>query len=305
MNASQIVYVVDADSTISTALTELLGTYGINVRAFDDPGSLLSTLTEAHSQEQELCLLITEAMAGGSALPHIANLRRDNFTFPILLLVDAESPEVKDRAKRLGVADVILRQHMASYVIDRLAQLLAVEGTPSFASIPLADGTEVRFRTMQPEDVEIEQAFVRGLSARSRYLRFFSGLNELPPALLYQLTHPEYPESYAVIATVNEADGEKQIGVARYSPTAEPGTVEFAVVISDEWQGYGIARHLLTTVIAAAVMAGLKRIEGLVLRENRRMLSLARDLGFVQVKANDDISAVRIVKDLTATPASA
>ena len=298
---NQTVYVVDSDSTISAALTELLGTYGIQVHAFRDPGAFTDTVLDDPSHD--CCLLIDQALAGGEDLAHIRDLRDRNYTFPVLLLADVVTPELRDKATHLAIADVIPRQHMANYVIDRLAQLLPSNGeTPSFARIPLADGTEVRFRTMQPEDVDIEQAFVKGLSAKSRYLRFFSGMSELPPKLLHQLTHPEYPNSYAVIATVNEAFGEKQIGVARYSPTQEAGTVEFAVVIADEWQGHGIARNLLSTVIAAAVMAGLKRIEGLVLRENKRMLGLAKELGFRRIQRGDDISVVHIAKDLTADP---
>lgn len=298
MSSNQTVYVVDADSTISKALTELLGTYDIEVRAFRDPNEFLATLAEEPYRER--CLLLDEAMAGGEDLTHIRSLREQNFTFPILLLVNEDTTEVRSRARALGVANVLTREHMANYLIDRLAQVLPSDGrTPTFAQIPLGNGTTVRFRTMEPEDQAIEQAFVRGLSAESRYLRFFSGLKELPPKLLHQLTHNSYPNSYAVIATVNEAEGEKQIGVARYSPTEEAGTVEFAVVIADDWQGHGIARHLLTTVIAAAVMAGQQRIEGLVLRKNKRMLGLARDLGFKTVPGDDDYSIVRVAKDLT------
>ncbi len=299
MRANQIVYVVDSDSTLSSALTELLGTYGIQVRPFREPSDFLDCLADQSSPDG--CLLLTDALAGGKELANIRLLRERDHRFPVLLLADVVTPELREKAMELGVADVIPRDHVANYVFDRLAQLLPSDsGAESVARLPLGDGTEVRFRTMQPEDVDIEQAFVRRLSARSRYLRFFSGLSELPPALLHQFTHPEYPDSYAVIATVADGTGEKQIGVARYSPTRKAGTVEFAVVIADEWQGHGIARHLLTTVIAAAVMAGLKRIEGLVLRENKRMLGLARELGFEPIPGDEDVSIVRVAKDLTA-----
>ncbi len=299
MSIGQTIYVVDSDSTIGNALTELLATYGIPVLSFPEPGPFLAALSG--SLVEEACLILDKESAGGDGLALVRDLRGLGIGFPVLLLADSISPELRERASSLGVADVIERAHMANYVVDRLAQVLPSDTRkPGLASIPLPNGSEVRFRTMQPEDREIEQAFVKGLSAQSRYLRFFSGMKELPPKLLHDLTHPEYPDSYAVIATVHESDGDRQIGVARYSPSQVPGTVEFAVVIADEWQGYGIARHLLTTVIAAAVMAGQERIEGLVLRENKRMLRLAKDLGFSAVRGDDDISVVRVIKDLTA-----
>ena len=138
----------------------------------------------------------------------------------------------------------------------------------------------VTIRTMEPADREIEQRFVRDLSQQSRYYRFHSALKELTPYMLERFTHVNYPDEMALIATVEEADGEMQIGVARYIRTPGSDTAEIAVVVADAWQGRGIGSRLLVDLRQLAIRAGIKRIEMSVLPENRRMLYLARELGF-------------------------
>ena len=147
------------------------------------------------------------------------------------------------------------------------------------SSVELKDGSRITIRVMRPEDAGIEQDFVRRLSARSKYLRFFSGLKQLSPRMLEKLTNPEYPESYALLAIASDGEQEQEISVARYAPTGSAGVAEFAVVVADEWQGLGVASLLLHGVIAAATVAGIGRLEGLVLRENDRMMKLSQSWG--------------------------
>ncbi len=200
------------------------------------------------------------------------------------------------------------------------------------------DGRWVTIRCMRPEDADHEQAFVRGLSAASRRTRFFSAIRELSPAMLHAFTHPDYPQSCALVATVSTSSGtapahadEEQVAVARYScvnpfeatpaPKAaraiDPGEVdagsddaleahggkdsasaEFAIVVADGWEGQGIAARLLRDLISAADIAGLARLEGLVLRDNRRMLRFAHALGFGSSVDPADHTVARVVRAL-------
>lgn len=164
--------------------------------------------------------------------------------------------------------------------------------------LQLADGTSVTLRAIRPDDADIEQQFVRRLSPQSRRQRFLSGIRELTPALLSRFTHTEYPAEAAFIATIERDGREEQIGVARFAPGSAAGCREFAVVVADEWQGRGIATALLRKLFRVAVDAGTHSIEGLVLRENARMLELARDLGFEMQHYPDDPSLVAVRKNL-------
>ena len=55
---------------------------------------------------------------------------------------------------------------------------------------------------------------------------------------------------------------------------------EFALAISDEWQGKGIGASLLKQCLNAAWQKGNKQVIGLVLAENTQMLKLGKKLGF-------------------------
>ena len=116
--------------------------------------------------------------------------------------------------------------------------------------------------------------------------------------MLERFTHPDYPESYALIATIMDSDRERQIGVARYCLMESDSAVDFAVAVADEWQGRGLATRLLSGLTIAAAVAGINRMEGLILSENEAMLRLAKKLGFSLSRCPDDASVIRIVKVL-------
>ena len=158
------------------------------------------------------------------------------------------------------------------------------------------EGREITIRPIEPEDAEIEQAFVQRLSPETRRRRFLAAIRELTPSALQRFTQPVYPQEQALIATIRESGVEIEIGVARYA--GKPGGVsaEFAIVIADEWQGKGLGRCMMQELIEAATAVGMRHLEGLVLRENRHMLQMVRDLGFrIENNAEDpDLVYVRI-----------
>ena len=160
------------------------------------------------------------------------------------------------------------------------------------------DGTPVTIRSIQPEDREIERAFVRGLSSNSKYFRFFSTVKDLSPQLLDRFTRVDYPREMAFIATIRSEMAELQIGVARYTPGSSKSTAEFAVVVADDWHGHGIGRELLRNLFSVAEDAGFTRIEGDVLRANNNMLRLCRELGFTVSQYPGDARLIHIVKVL-------
>ncbi|MGX9728207.1 MAG: bifunctional acetate--CoA ligase family protein/GNAT family N-acetyltransferase [Candidatus Electronema sp. VV] len=148
----------------------------------------------------------------------------------------------------------------------------------------LPDGTDLVIRPIRPEDVELEQTFVRNLSEQTKYFRFMQAMNELSPQMLARFTQIDYNREMALIAVVpdKEADEgkEKQIGVARYSINPDGRSCEFAIVVADEWQRQGIAHLLMQQLIATARNQGLQIMEGDVLSNNHDMLTLAEKLGF-------------------------
>lgn len=156
---------------------------------------------------------------------------------------------------------------------------------------------EPSIRPSRPTDSEALQAFVRGLSERSRYLRFFRPLPELPARMLRQFLEADGITERVLIAVAGARDAKRIVGLAQYVCEADGGC-EFALVIADDWQSRGLGRRLLKALVAAADGAGMRQIRGDVLRENRAMLGLARALGFSVLSSPLDANALRVVREL-------
>jgi acetyltransferase len=138
----------------------------------------------------------------------------------------------------------------------------------------------VTLRPIRPEDAVIERDFVNALSDQSRYLRFMYALAEITPGMLARFTQIDYDREMALIAVVPNDGGELEVGVARYATLHDGDSCEFAIVVADAWQGKGLARRLMSSLIDVARERRLKIMRGVVLAENTRMLELARAVGF-------------------------
>ena len=145
----------------------------------------------------------------------------------------------------------------------------------------LPDGRTVTLRPIRTEDAEIEQEFVKCLSAESRYFRFMDTLRELTPKMLVRFTQIDYEREMAFIATIEEGGREVEIGVVRYITNPDGQTCEYALVVTDAWHRRGLGRRLMELLIEVARARGLKAMVGHVLSNNQAMLELCSDLGFV------------------------
>ena len=152
----------------------------------------------------------------------------------------------------------------------------------------LFDGTPVTIRPIRADDKPMEQEFVQHLSADSRYKRFMSTLKELPPGKLKYLTEIDYVRHLALVAIIRRTDQEVEIGVARYVAGPQGDDCEFAIAIDDEWQGSGVAGILMLSLIDAARVRGMRRMEAFILASNDKMIKFARQLGFDVRRDADD-----------------
>ncbi|WP_373280482.1 GNAT family N-acetyltransferase [Methylogaea oryzae] len=162
----------------------------------------------------------------------------------------------------------------------------------------LPDGTDVTIRPIRPEDADLEQEFVRGLSEEAKFFRFLSALQELSPAMLARFTQIDYDREMALIAVTVQNGKELELGVCRYAINPDGETCEFALVVSDAWQGRGIGSRLMGGLIGAARARGLRLMEGEVLASNKNMLKLMDILGFNVTVSSDDPNIRRAAKML-------
>jgi len=159
----------------------------------------------------------------------------------------------------------------------------------------LPDGTDVLVRPIRPEDAEMLQEFVRQLSPETKYFRYMQNIKELTADMLVRFTQMDYDRELALIAvTINEGK-RAGLGVARYTLNPDGQTCEFALVVDDRHRNQGLGSMLMEHLMEAARARGINRIEGEVLGENHRMLSLMRELGFA-VRISDTDPGIRTVE---------
>ena len=160
----------------------------------------------------------------------------------------------------------------------------------------LPNGTEITIRPIRPEDADMEKDFVHHLSERSKYFRFMQALQELTPEMLVRFTQIDYDREMAFIAVNKEED--KELGVGRYMMNPDGNSADFALVVSDQYQGMGIGFRIMRALMQSAKHKGITKFEGEILTVNEAMLSLVKKLGFSIEPIEGDHEIVRVIKDL-------
>lgn len=135
-------------------------------------------------------------------------------------------------------------------------------------------------RPIKPEDAPLLEALFNVLSPQTVYFRFFTPMKALSQKLLAYFTRIDYDRDMALVAIDRKGSDERMLGVARLISESDGEKVEFAVVVGDPWQGTGIGAALMEQLIAIAKDRKIGSLWGIVLPENRQMLSLAEKLGF-------------------------
>jgi len=244
-----------------------------------------------------------------------------------LLLRVSEMVCALPQLREMDINPVIVDEHGAIAVDARIV----VDGTPpagnsgAFPHLailpyparqerewPLKGGVLVTVRPIHPDDAEMLQAFVRNLSAESRYFRFASAIVELPPRVLSRFTLIDYDREMALVAIVKgaprpavpavsqghlsrpaepdppsgkEGEAERIVGVSRFITNPDGTSCEFSLAVDDGLKGQGLGTRLMQSIIESARSKGLTEMMGLVLSHNTAMLRLVTSLGFT-VSAN-------------------
>jgi acetyltransferase len=145
-------------------------------------------------------------------------------------------------------------------------------------------GVEVTIRPIRPEDEPLMVNFHKTLSDRSVYLRYF-GIMSLETRIMHQrlrrVCFIDYDREIALVADLKNPDGTHQIlGVGRLVKEHGTDEAEFAVLISDPWQGKGFGSEVLKLLVQIGRKEGLHRITGHISPENTTMKTVSEQVGF-------------------------
>ncbi len=267
----------------------LFGAGGVLVEVFEDRALALPPLTRT------LARRLMERTKIHAALQGVRGQRSVDMTELETLLVRfaqlvADFPEVQEVDINPLLASpgrvVALDARMVlgpAGVPEEGRPRLAIQPYPNQYTAPfrLRDGREVTVRTIRPEDEPLIIELHASHSEHTIRMRYFSLVKTLSRESLIRLCHLDYTREMALVAVWRDAEGRPHFaGVSRYYLHPESGTAEFAAVIGDAWQRQGLGRHLIGRLIGVARDRGVRRLVGMILRENDAMLSLMKKMGF-------------------------
>lgn len=167
-------------------------------------------------------------------------------------------------------------------------------------TITLRDGSVILMRAIRPDDVELLRQFHSRLSLDTIVMRYFRVAPELYPHEARRLTHLDYDNRMALVATTGAGVDERIVGVVRYERVTA-SEAELAFVVEDQWQGRGISSKLLSHLLRYARAQGYERMMAVTMSTNVRMRAVITHAGFAFTSSYAD-GCVTLKLDLS-TPA--
>ena len=142
-------------------------------------------------------------------------------------------------------------------------------------------------REIRAEDAPALRRLVGRSSERSVELRFLGPMRELSEEKARRFAEVDGRDRFALVA-LDPEDEHEIVGVVRYERVRGTAEAEYAALVEDRFQGRGLGIGLTRRLIEAARERGIERLQALVLRENRGMLSLLRSLEFPERKRREN-----------------
>ena len=144
----------------------------------------------------------------------------------------------------------------------------------------LTDGTPVCLRRIRADDADKVRDGIAELTAESRYLRFFSFAHRVPEAVIARLTDAD-PSCHIGWGAILSNDPDQPAIAAAHiiRPVCGDPEGELSIAVLDAWHGHGLARLLLSALLADNHAAGVETVDILVLGSNSGALALFSHIG--------------------------
>jgi RimJ/RimL family protein N-acetyltransferase len=167
---------------------------------------------------------------------------------------------------------------------------LAAPAAPGERSVARHGGGLLLVRRMEPADAAGLAALYESLDDDDRYHRFFS-LYQPTASVVARMADVCRTGGYGLVAVDDHGGRAEVVGEASYTVGAN-GNGEFGITIARAWQGW-LGPFLLDALVEVAAASGIPELEADVMRENRKMLALVRNRGFV-IRGRPDHGIMRV-----------
>jgi acetyltransferase len=149
----------------------------------------------------------------------------------------------------------------------------------------MKNGTEVMIRPIRPEDEPLLVQFHKTLSEESVYFRYFHLIKlsqRVAHERLTRICFIDYDREMALVAERKDLQtGVPEIlAVGRLSKLHGTDEAEFALLVSDQYQGLGLGTELLQRLLQVGRQEQIQRINATILFDNHAMQHICEKLGF-------------------------
>ena len=176
---------------------------------------------------------------------------------------------------------------------------LAISPYPEHYITPanMSDGQPMTLRPIKPEDEPMWLEMLNSCSEESIRMRFFSLISDFTHEMAVRYCVCDYDRELALVAEVEQNGQRKLAGVCRLISDPDHYTAEFAVIITDAWQGRGIGVALTDACLRIAKDWGIRQVVAVTLRENDRMIAIFKARKF-KVTMDADHETITAIKKL-------
>lgn len=159
-------------------------------------------------------------------------------------------------------------------------------GAASASRVVLRGGRAVLIGPIHADDRERYLDGLQRVSADSLYKRFMTPMRRLTSTQIAYLIGVDHQDHEALLAI--DEDGGEAVGIGRFVRSEErPTSAEAAMLVVDDWQGFGLGKALSRALAVRARELGIERFEARMLADNRPMMAVMRSLGEVRRLSDD------------------
>lgn len=202
--------------------------------------------------------------------------------------------------------DLPRRRRHNRLVVSPVSSMSEAKACDAFRkTVCLRNGSAVLIRTARPDDRDRLITAFQALDRQSIYTRYFSFRKSLSQTELDRLDAQDPDRCILLVSTLEGPTGETVIAGASCIVTDADGPVrraECAFTVEEDYQGQGLAGHLLTAIVELARRQGIGRLEADVLAGNPAMLAVFKRSGLPMTQSRH-AGVVHLVLDLAPEPA--
>ncbi|MGP1677598.1 MAG: bifunctional acetate--CoA ligase family protein/GNAT family N-acetyltransferase [Burkholderiales bacterium] len=157
-------------------------------------------------------------------------------------------------------------------------------------------GMAVTIRPIRPEDEPLMVEFHASLSEESVYMRYFHYIQysqRIAHERLTRLCFIDYDREMALVVERKDPKTGKQaiLAIGRLSKLHQTAEAEFAILVSDVYQGHGFGAELLRRLVQIGRDEKLERIVATILNDNVAMQRVSRKIGFKLKRVESEFHA--------------